>query len=75
MSRYGDLDYQHWAKTGFLLSVAVFALGASAELSVAAMDLTLPAWERALLVDMEIIGVVGGLFSPLLFGVVLPLTE
>jgi hypothetical protein len=75
MGRYGTLDYQHWAKTGFLLSVAVFALGASAELSVAALDLTLPAWEHALLVDMEIVGVLGALFSPLIFGIVLPLTE
>ncbi|WP_135829460.1 DUF7860 family protein [Halorussus halobius] len=75
MGRYGDLDYQYWAKTGFLLSVAVFAAGAGAELSVAATNLTLSGWEQTLFVDMEIVGVLGALFSPLLFGIVLPLTE
>lgn len=75
MGRYGDLDYQRWAKFGFLLGVGLFAAGAGAELSAAAMHLSLPAWEHALFTDLEIVGVLGALFSPLLFGVVLPLTE
>ena len=40
-----------------------------------AMHVTLPAWEDALFTDLEIIGTLGALFSPLLFGIILPLTE
>ena len=75
MGRYGDLDYQKWAKTGFLFSVALFALGAGSEMTAAAMHLSLRAWENALLVNMEILGTLGALLFPLVFGVVLPLTE
>lgn len=75
MGRYGDLNYQWWARTGFLLSVALFTIGAGGELTTAAMQLSVPAWEDVLFTDLEIIGVLGALFLPLLFGVVLPLTE
>lgn len=75
MGRYGDLDYQWWAKTCFLVSIALFAIGAGGELVAAAMHVTLPAWEDALFTDLEIIGTLGALFLPLLFGIVLPLTE
>ncbi|UPW02119.1 hypothetical protein M0R88_08485 [Halorussus gelatinilyticus] len=75
MGRYGNPNYQWLAKTGFLLSLALFAVGAGGELTASAMHLTLPAWEDALFVDLEIIGTLGALLSPLVFGVVLPLTE
>ena len=75
MGRYGDLDYERLTKVGFLVSVAILGIGAGAELLAAGMHWSLPAWENALFVDMEILGVVGMLFSPLVFGVVLPLTE
>ena len=75
MGRYGDLNYRWWARTGFLLSLAVFAIGAGAELSAAAMHVTLPAWENALFLDMKILGTLGALCFPLVFGIVLPLTE
>ncbi|NEU58830.1 hypothetical protein [Halorussus sp. MSC15.2] len=75
MGRYGDLNYQRLTKAGFLLSITLFAVGAGAELAAAAMHVTLPAWENALFVDMEILGTLGALLSPLVFGVILPLTE
>ncbi|WP_158058763.1 DUF7860 family protein [Halorussus halophilus] len=75
MGRYGDLDYERVTKLGFLLSLALFAVGAGGELTAATMHWTLPAWEHTLLVDMEILGVVGALFTPLVFGIILPLTE
>jgi hypothetical protein len=34
-----------------------------------------PAWEETLLFDMEVLGVLISLFSPFVFGVLLPLTE
>ena len=75
MGRYGDLNYQWWTKIGFLLSVAVFAIGAGGELLAATMHWSLPAWENTLFVDMEILGALGMLFVPFVFGIALPLTE
>jgi len=75
MGRYGNLDYEWLAKTGFVLSVTMLGIGAGAELLAATMHWSLPAWENALLVDLEILGVLGMLLCPLVFGIVLPLTE
>jgi hypothetical protein len=75
MGRYGDVDYAWWAKNGFLASVAILAVGAGAELAAAVMHLSLPAWEHAVFVDMEIFGTLGMLLCPLVFGVIMPLTE
>jgi len=75
MGRYGDLQYERLAKRGFLLSLALLAIGAGGELTAAAMHLSLPAWEQTLLFDMEVVGTLGLLLCPLVFGVVLPLTE
>lgn len=35
----------------------------------------LPGWETMLLADAEVLGVLVGLLSPLVFGLVLPLVE
>lgn len=75
MGRYGNIEYERLTKLGFLLSLAIFAVGAGGELTAAAMHMSLPAWENTLLVDLEIIGVIGALFTPLVFGIILPLTE
>ncbi|WP_251329210.1 hypothetical protein [Haloplanus pelagicus] len=73
--RYGDLDYPTWAKRGTLLGVGLFVVGALGELTASAVGLQLPAWEAALLFDAEVIGVLLFLLSPLVFGLLLPLTE
>jgi hypothetical protein len=75
MGRYGDLDYALWTEVGFLLGVALVALGGGGELVGHALYGTLPAWENALFTDMEAVGIVVGLLSPFVFGVFLPLTE
>ena len=75
MGRYGDVNYQRLAKTGFLLSLAVLAVGAGGELAAAAAHVTLPAWENALFTDLEILGTLGMLLCPLVFGIIMPLTE
>jgi len=75
MSRYGGINYQRTTKLGFLLSIAIFAIGAGAELSAAAMHVSLLAWQDTLFTDMEIVGTLGALLVPLLFGIILPLTE
>jgi len=73
--RYGDLDYPTLAKRGTLLGLCLFALGALGELAVHGLGVQLPAWEAALLFDAEVVGVVLFLFSPIVFGLLLPLTE
>ncbi|WP_227375490.1 DUF7860 family protein [Haladaptatus halobius] len=75
MGRYGDLDYPKLTKTGFLLGVSLFALGALGEFVGATLYGSLPGWENVLFTDLEILGILLGLLSPFVFGIVLPLTE
>jgi hypothetical protein len=75
MGRYGDLDYPALTKGGTLLGLGLFALGAIGELVVHSLGLQLPAWEMTLLFDAEVLGVALFLLSPLVFGLLLPLTE
>ncbi|USZ69532.1 hypothetical protein NGM10_07310 [Halorussus salilacus] len=75
MGRYGDVNYAFWTKYGFAASVAMLALGAGAEFTATAMNVSLPAWEHTLFVDMEILGILGMLLFPFVFGIALPLTE
>ncbi len=72
MGRYGNLDYSTIAKRSTLASFALFVVGA---LGLQIGGSSLPGWEHALLFDAEVIGVLGILLCPLVFGVVLPLTE
>lgn len=75
MGRYGDLDYPTLTKRGFLLGVTLLAVGAGGELAGTALYGTLPAWETTLFTDLEIVGILLGLLSPFVFGLLLPLTE
>jgi len=36
---------------------------------------SLPEWETVLLFDLSVIGLLVGLFSPILFGIVMPLLD
>lgn len=75
MGRYGKLDYPKLTKTGFLLGVALVAIGALGEIVGTALYGTLPGWENMLFTDLEILGILLGLLSPFVFGIFLPLTE
>ena len=75
MGRYGDLDYPKLAKRGSLLGVALLLVGAAGKAFLPALVGPLPAWEHALLLDAEILGLLVGFLSPVVFGIVLPLTE
>ncbi|WP_232686532.1 hypothetical protein [Halobacterium zhouii] len=66
MGRHGNPDY------GTLASLALVLVGFTGA-SVGAG--TLPGWEITLLTDLEILGVLGLLLCPFVFGIVLPLTE
>lgn len=73
--RYGNLDYAKLTKLGFGLGVALFALGAGGTFAGHALFGSLPGWEHALLLDMEVVGTALALLSPFVFGIALPLTE
>ncbi|MFD1513284.1 hypothetical protein [Halomarina rubra] len=70
MGRYGALDYPRLAKAGFALGVTMFVGGA-----LGATLIEGPSLAHTLLIDAEALGILLGLFAPLVFGVVLPLTE
>lgn len=72
MGHGASLDYPKLTKAGVALGVLLFVVGATVE---ALFHGSLPAWEEALFFDMEVIGVLLFLLSPLVFGVLLPLTE
>ncbi len=75
MGRYSDRDYAQLAKTGFLLGLSMFVVGIAGDVLVHAYFESVPAWEETLLFDLEVVGLLVGFFSPLVFGIVLPLTE
>lgn len=75
MGRYGNIDYPTVTKRAFLLGVALFLVGAVGELVGHAVFGTLPGWEETLLLNAEILGVLVALLAPVVFGIVLPLTE
>lgn len=73
--RYGNLDYPTITKRALLTCVAVFLLAMALEAVTGATGTTLPAWERTLLTDVELIAVFGMFASVFVFGIALPLTE
>ncbi|MFC7226065.1 hypothetical protein N0B31_01515 [Salinirubellus salinus] len=73
--RYGSLDYPKLTKRGFLLGLGLFIFGVTAEFAIGVLGLQVPAWEEVLLLDAIGLGIVVALFSVLVFGIVLPLTE
>lgn len=70
----GSLDHAAAAKKGFLLGVALFAVGALGEV-VGHAYFAVPALAEQLFFGMEVTGVALGLLVPIIFGAVLPLTE
>lgn len=75
MPRYGDLDYARLTKAGFLLGLASLLVGVGGEWAIHATAASLPPWVATLFFDLEVVGVLFALFVPILFSVVMPLTE
>jgi hypothetical protein len=75
MPTYAARDYARTAKLGFLVGLVLWTVGALGGVVGQALFGPLPGWETVLLTDAEVLGVLVGLLSPLLFGVVLPLAE
>ncbi|WP_265109413.1 hypothetical protein [Halosolutus halophilus] len=75
MGQYSSPDYAFLTKTGFLIGLGLFALGAGGELIGHAFFDQLPTWEETLFLYSEIVGLLIGFFSPFVFGIFLPLTK
>ena len=74
--RYGKIDYPKLAKYGFLAGAAMFLVGGLGELFIrAVLGAEVPGWAHTLLFDLEVGGILVGLLAPLVFGIILPLTE
>lgn len=75
MGRYGNIDYPTVTKRAFLLGATLFLVGGLGELVGHALFGSLPGWEETLLLNAEILGVLIAVVAPIVFGIVLPLTE
>ncbi len=75
MSHASSIDYAKRARQGFFLGAGLFVVGVLGEALGHSVLGGLPAWEQRLLFDAEVLGVLIGLIVPLVFGIVLPLTE
>lgn len=73
--RYGTIDYPAYAKGGFLLGLAMFAIAVLSELVIHLGDVQVAAWTATLLLDAGLAGIAVMLLAPIIFGVVMPLTE
>jgi uncharacterized membrane protein YeaQ/YmgE (transglycosylase-associated protein family) len=69
------MDYQTYAKGGFLFGLALLIVGVVGSAVGHMLFESIPAWESALFVGAEFAGLTIGLFSPIVFGIVLPLIE
>jgi len=75
MAHRQSYDYPKLTKGGFLLGLSLLVIGALGEFIGHTYFAPMPGWEETLLLDLEVLGVLIGLLSPFVFGIVLPLTE
>ena len=74
MSRTASIDYGSVTKVGFLASAALLIVGALGSMALAGAS-GVPAWEKTLFFDAEVIGTLGMVLIPITFGIVLPLVD
>lgn len=73
--RYGDLDNTRLTKVSFLLGVGMFVGAELGEFGLRTAGMSIPPWEHTLFLTMAGVGIVIGLLSPFVFGILLGLTE
>jgi len=74
MGRYGSIDYSASVKRGVLFGLTLMVVG---ELGgdLAENYVRVPAWEESLFLGAAVVGLLAFVLSPIVFGIVLPLTE
>jgi hypothetical protein len=75
MGHDATFDYQTYAKGGFFFGLALLVIGIAGSVVGHAFFEPLPAWENTLFLGAEFLGIAIGFFSPIVFGIVLPLIE
>jgi len=65
MAHTTSMNNEKLAKGGFLLGLAMFAVGALGELLAHSVFTKLPGWEQTLLFDMVVFGALIALLAPL----------
>ena len=73
--RYGNVDYSAYAKGGFLIGFAMFAIAALGEVVIHFGGMQVAAWIGTALLDAGLAGIAVMLLAPAIFGVIMPLTE
>ena len=73
--RTRDVDYPKVTRRSTALGLALFLFGGLGQGLIHTLGVQLPAWELTLLFDLEVLGVAIFLLSPIVFGILLPLTE
>jgi len=74
MGRYGSIDYPTVVKRGVLLGLALMVVGEFGGY-LADNYVSIPAWEETLFLAVAVVGLLAFVLSPIVFGIVLPLTE
>ncbi|AAG20322.1 MULTISPECIES: hypothetical protein [Halobacterium] len=72
MSNTANIDYPDLAKYGTAASAAMICVGAAGTVLGSGV---VSGWEASMLFDLEILGVLGIVVCPFLFGILLPLIE
>jgi hypothetical protein len=73
--RYGNIDYSTYTKGGFLFGLALFAIAALSEIVIHLGNLQIQSGLSTLLLDVGLAGIVVMVAAPIVFGVIMPLTE
>ena len=73
--RYGNVDYARWAKGGFLFGLAMFVVGTGGEYLLVQLHRDIPEVVHVVLIDLGLVGILFAVLLPIIFGVVMPLTE
>lgn len=74
MGRYGTIDYPSFVKRGVLVGLALMFVGEFGGY-LAENYVSVPGWEERLFLLLAGVGLLLFVTSPILFGIVLPLTE
>lgn len=74
MGRYGNVDYPSFVKRGVVFGLALLVVGEIGGY-LAENYVSVPGWEESLFFVVAAVGLLLFLCSPIVFGVVLPLTE
>lgn len=75
MAATREFDSGFLAKTGFLVGIALLAVGTGGEFVGHAFWGELPAWENQLLYAAAIVGILSAALSPFVFGIIMPLLD